>query len=148
MRRREFITLLGGAAAAWPLAARAQDGRLRKIGVLMPYVQGDREAQARLQTLREELRRLGWTEGRNLHVEERWSADDTSRVRAQVAELIGLAPDVIVAQGGRVVPILQQQTRTIPIVFIALADPLERGLVPSLARPAAIPRAFHSSNFR
>jgi putative ABC transport system substrate-binding protein len=136
MQRREFITLLGGTVAAWPLAAGAQQReRVRKIGVLMPYAESDTEMQFRVWTLRQELRKLGWSEGANLKVEERWSADDMDRVRAHIAELINLMPDVIVAQGGRVIPILQQQTHTIPIVFIAIADPLDRGLVPSLAKP-------------
>jgi putative ABC transport system substrate-binding protein len=135
MRRREFIAGLGG-AVAWPFAARAQQaGRVRKVGILMPYPASDAEIQDRVEALRQEMRTLGWRTGENLVVDERWVGDDMGRVRAGVAELVATSPDVIVATGARVIPLLKQQTSTIPIVFVATTDPLGRGLVSSLARP-------------
>jgi putative ABC transport system substrate-binding protein len=115
MRRREFITLLG-ASAAWPLVARAQQ-QLRRVGILMPYQEGDVEIRARVEAFRQGLRKLGWTEGSNLRIDERWSADNMGRIRDYAAELVNLNPDVIVVSGRRAVPIVQQQTRSIPVVF-------------------------------
>src|SRR5262249_5769061 len=136
MHRRSFLTLLGSSAAAWPLAARGQQpARIRRLGVLMNNSAENADVQARIGILRQELRRLGWMEGINLHIEERWPGDDLDRVRADITDFVSLKPDVILATGGRVIQILQQQTRTIPIVFVGIADPLERNLVPSLARP-------------
>jgi putative ABC transport system substrate-binding protein len=117
MRRREFIRLLGGAAATRPLAARAeQDERMRRIGVLNPFAEGDREGQVRLRAFREKLRELGWTEGRSIKIEIRWSSSDAERARTYVAELLALAPDVMLANSSPNVAALLQATRTVPIV--------------------------------
>jgi putative tryptophan/tyrosine transport system substrate-binding protein len=140
MKRRAFITLLGGAAAvsslSWPLAARAQQaGRIRSVGVLMNSVSDDPESQVRLAAFAQELNRLGWVVGRNLQIEARWSAADASTLHRHAAELAALAPDVILAGvGGTVAPLLQV-TRTVPIVFAQSIDPVGNGLVASLARP-------------
>ena len=133
MQRREFITLLGS-AAVWPLTAYAQQSeRIRRIGVLLSGAEDDPEMQARAGALREGLAALGWIEGRNYRFEFRWPATDPERVNVQAAELIALAPDVIVvgSQNGAIA--LKRQTNAIPIVFVNLADPVEGGLVPSLA---------------
>ena len=136
MRRREFITLLAGAAAAWPLAARAQQGeRMRRVGILMPYRKGDAEIDVRVRALRQELGKLGWTDGANVQFDERWPADDMDRVRSEAASLIASSPDAIIATGGRVIPVLTQLTRSIPIVVPGSGDPLGVGWVTSLARP-------------
>jgi len=135
VRRRDFITLLGG-AAAWPLAARAQHPeRMRKIGVLMG-VANDSEGQARIAAFQQALQALGWTEGENVQVDIRWTEGNVAeRIRASAAELVNMAPDVILANGTPVSVALQLQTNTIPIVFVAVTDPVGSGLVPSLARP-------------
>jgi len=135
VRRRDIVGLLGGLAAAWPLTVRAQPSRKRVVAVLMPYPDNDAEVRARLAAARDEMRKLGWSEGENLRVEERWAGDNLARIEADAAELIRLEPDVIFVTGGRVVPIVQKQTRTIPVVFVGVSDPLGRGLVTSLARP-------------
>jgi putative ABC transport system substrate-binding protein len=137
MKRREFITLLGGAAAAWPVVARAQQPTgLRRIGVLMTLTRDNVEGQARFNSLVQGLEALGWIDGRNLHIDARWPGDDLDRLRADVADFINLKPDVIVAGGSRALLVLQQLTRTIPVVFIAAAGTTEHGLVTSAARPA------------
>ena len=136
LQRREFITLLGGAAAAWPIAARAQQGeRMRRIGIIMPYAEGDTEYGARVRALRQELARLGWTEGANVQFDERWTTDNMDRVRANAASLMASNPDVVVATGGRVVPVLMRLSRSIPIVLPTSIDPVGIGWVESLARP-------------
>ncbi len=117
MRRRDVITLLGGAAAAWPLAARAEGERIRRIGVLMTLAADDPEGQARLTAFVQGLQELGWTDGRNVRIDYRWPAGDAERTRRYATELAALAPDVILAGGGSVVPSLLQATRTVPIVF-------------------------------
>jgi putative ABC transport system substrate-binding protein len=141
MRRREFITLLGG-AAAWPLVARAQQGeRMRRIGVLMYWAADDAEAQARFAALVEALKQLGWSEGRNLRIDTRWAtANDIGR---HAGELVALAPDVLVAGTGTatVTPLLQA-TRTVPIVFVSVIDPVGAGFVASLARPGGNATGF------
>jgi putative ABC transport system substrate-binding protein len=143
MRRREFITLLCGAAAAWPLAARAQQGeRVRRIGVLMTLAADDPEGQARLRAFVQGLQELGWTDGRNVRLDYRWPAGDAERIRRQAAELVALAPDVILAGGGAVVPSLLQATRTVPIVFTQTPDPVGAGFVDSLARPGGNATGF------
>ena len=117
MKRREFITLLGGAAAAWPLAARAQQpGQVQRIGILMPYPKSDAESQSYVRAFRQELARLGWSEGGNFQFDERWSTGNMDLVRADAANLVVLNPDVIVIVGDRVIPILTKLTRSIPIV--------------------------------
>jgi len=136
MKRRDFITLLGGAAAAWPLAARAQQReRMRRIGVLMSLAADDQEGQARLTAFVQGLQELGWTDGRNVQIDYRWPAGDAERIRRYAAELAALAPDIILAGGGAVVPSLLQATRAIPIVFTQTPDPVGAGFVESLARP-------------
>ena len=136
MRRREFITLLGGAAAVWPVGARAQQAdRVRRIAILMPYLPTDLEVQARVQAFREELTRLGWTRDRNIQFDERWTTDNMDLVRANAVNLLELKPDVVIALGGRVIPILLQLTRSVPIIIPGASDPIETGIVQSLARP-------------
>jgi putative tryptophan/tyrosine transport system substrate-binding protein len=136
MRRREFITLLGGAAVALPMVARAQQSeRMRRIGVLMALAADDPEGQARLTAFVQGLQELGWTDGRNVQIDYRWPAGDAERIRRYAAELAALAPDIILAGGGAVVPSLLQATRTIPIVFTQTPDPVGAGFVESLARP-------------
>jgi putative tryptophan/tyrosine transport system substrate-binding protein len=134
MRRREVITLLGGAAAAWPVAVRAQP-RPKRIGILMPFPPTDAESRSRVDALRQELQRLGWTAGGNIEFDERWTTDNMDLVRANAANLVELKPDVIVAISGRVIPVLLKLTRTIPIVVPGSADPVGTGYVESLARP-------------
>jgi ABC-type uncharacterized transport system substrate-binding protein len=136
MKRREFITMLGGAVAPWPLAARAQQGdQVRRIGVLMPLAADDPEAQSRVAAFAQGLQQSGWTIGRNVRIDTRWAAGDAERIRKYAAELAALAPDVILAGGGAVVPSLLQATRTVPIVFTQTPDPVGAGFVNSLARP-------------
>jgi len=135
-RRRQFITLLGGAAATWPLAARAQQReRMRRIGLLMTYPADDPVGQARLLALAQELAQLGWTDGRNVRIDVRWGAADPERIRSYSAELIALAPDVIVATGSAAVGSLLQATRAVPIVFVQVAEPVGAGFVETLPRP-------------
>jgi putative tryptophan/tyrosine transport system substrate-binding protein len=136
MRRRDFITLLGGATATWPLAARAQQGeRMWRIGVLMGYPEGDPQAQANVIALRRGLQDLGWMEGRNLQIDYRWAGGDPDKARTFARELIGMTPDAILPSTNQVTRILQQETRTIPIVFAFVGDPVGSGFVASLARP-------------
>ena len=127
MTRRAFITLLGGAAAAWPLAARAQQpgGRMRRIGVLTGFSEDDREAQRRVTAFLGRLRELGWTDGRNVRIDYRWGAGDASRIRAYAAELVRLAPDVILVNSSSVLRPLQQESSSIPIVFVQINDKLK-----------------------
>jgi putative tryptophan/tyrosine transport system substrate-binding protein len=142
MKRREFITLLGGAAAVWPLAAGAQQGeRMRRIGVLVPHDQDSPVAQARIAALLQELQRLGWT-GRNVRIDIRWAGAEVENIRKHAAELAALAPDVILANGSVVVTPLLQATRTVPIVFVVVPDPVGAGFVDSLARPGGNATGF------
>jgi putative tryptophan/tyrosine transport system substrate-binding protein len=136
MQRRDFITLLGGAAAAWPLAARAQQtDRMRRIGVLVGIAESDREGQARVAAFRQGLHDLKWVEGHNVRIEIRWGAGDAVRTSAYAAELVGLAPDVILGTNTPTVRALKQATDTIPIVFAGNSDPVGDGVVASLAKP-------------
>jgi putative ABC transport system substrate-binding protein len=137
IRRREFITLLGGAAVAWPITVGAQEqlARTRRIGVLLGQDPDDPESSRRLTAFRQGLHDLGWTDGRNTRINIRWSAGDADRVRRDAAELVALAPDVILAIGTTTLGPLQQTTRTVPIVFALVADPVGGGFVESLARP-------------
>ena len=129
MRRREFITLLGG-TAAWPITARAQQAeRMRRIGVLMNLAAEDRVGQARFAAFQQGLQQLGWSDGRNVRIDTRWAAGDANRFRRYAAELIALAPDVILAASGATMPALLQATRSVPIVFVAVIDPVGSGLV-------------------
>jgi putative tryptophan/tyrosine transport system substrate-binding protein len=148
MRRREFITLVGGAAAAWPLAARAQPGeRARRVGVFSPGVADDPEHQVRNAAFLQGLGEFGWIVGRNLRIDYRWGANDPERYRAIAIELIALAPDVILAQGTSTVTALQRATRSVPIVFANVTDPVGGGLVASLARPGGNATGFVSTEF-
>ena len=143
MRRREFITLLGGAAAAWPLAARAQQPeRMRRIGVLLPAAADDAEFQARVGAFLQALALLGWTIGRNVRIDTRWATANAAEIRRHAAELAALAPDVILAHGASTVGPLLQATRTVPIVFPVVADPVGAGFVDSLARPGGNATGF------
>jgi ABC-type uncharacterized transport system substrate-binding protein len=140
MRRREFITLVGG-AAAWPLAVRAQQGeRMRRIGVLSPN--NDRPAQARHAAFFQGLQQLGWTDGRNVHIDARWSAGNAAEIRRHAAELVALPSDVILASGGATPGPLLQTTRTVPIVFAIVPDPVGSGYVKSLSRPGGNATGF------
>jgi len=142
MKRREFIALAGGLVVSSPFAARAQQpDRMRRIGVLMAGAD-DQEPQARLAVFLQALQQLGWTDGRNVRIEYRWAAGNANDIRKYAAELAALAPDVILAGGGAVVPSLQQATRTVPIVFTQTPDPVGAGFVDSLARPGGNATGF------
>ena len=148
MRRREFFSLLGGAAAAWPVAARAQPGeRIRRVGVLTNLAQNDSEGRARDEAFVQGLRHLGWTEGDNLRIDRRWTAGDSERGRQYATELVALAPDVIVTTGSAGLIPLLQVTRTIPIVFTVVPDPVGAGFVDSLARPGGNATGFVQFEF-
>ena len=137
IRRREFIVTLGGAAAAWPLAARAQQpDRVRRIGVLMGYAESDSDAQAWYAAFREGLQKLGWTEGRNTQIDSRWvTPDNVELIRGFAKELVVLQPDLLLSSTTPTTSALLQQTRTIPIVFAIVADPIGSGFVANFARP-------------
>jgi putative ABC transport system substrate-binding protein len=133
--RRDFITLLGG-AATWPLAARAQQGdRVRRIGVLIELDEGDPVWKTRHSAFMQALAGLGWTEGRNVRMDLRWGRGDTNRMRALARELVGLQPDIILATSTVATVALQRETRTIPIVFASVSDPVASGIVARLDRP-------------
>ena len=136
MQRREFITLIGGATVTWPLASRAQQAeRMRRIVVLQGLAADDPEAQIYVAALQQGLQEAGWTVGRNVRIDYRWSAGDAGEIRRHAAELAALAPDVILAHGASTVGALLQATRTVPIVFPIVSDPVAAGYVDSLARP-------------
>jgi putative ABC transport system substrate-binding protein len=142
MRRRDFITLLGSATAAfsvsWPLAARAQQpDRMRRIGVLVAYAEGDPEMQARLAAFRQGLERLGRLEGRNIYIDTRFAPAGAGQEQLRAQEVVALKPDVIFAHSPQVVAALQRESRTIPIVFVGVADPVEAGFIANLARPGS-----------
>jgi putative tryptophan/tyrosine transport system substrate-binding protein len=142
MRRRQVITLLGG-AAAWPLAARAQQSeRVRRVGVLMPHVENNSVAQARIAALSQELQQLGWGVGRNLTIDVRWAGPYAAGIRKQAGELVASAPDVILANGSVAVGPLLEVTRTVPIVFVIVPDPVGGGFVDNLARPGGNATGF------
>jgi putative ABC transport system substrate-binding protein len=142
IRRREFITLLGGVTGAWPLAAREQQPeRMRRIGVLISLAADDPEGKARLTAFAQGLQELGWSVGRNVHIDYRWAAGDTSRYRSYAAELLGLAPDVILAVGSSAMGPLQA-THSVPVVFVQVGDPVGAGFVESLARPGGNATGF------
>jgi putative ABC transport system substrate-binding protein len=143
VRRRDFITLIGGTAAAWSLVARAQQpDRMRRIGVLMNRAADSPEGQARLAAFQQALQQLGWSDGRNVRIETRWGEDIVERERRSAAELDALAPDVILASGTLSVSALQQLNRTTPIVFVAVTDPVGAALVDTLARPGGNATGF------
>ena len=136
MKRREFITLVGGAAVAWPLTARAQQGeRIRRIGILLPAAADDAEYQAWVGAFLQGLQQLGWTIGRNVRIDTRWATTNAAEIRRHAEELVALAPDVILATVSPTVAALQAATRTVPIVFAQAIDPVGSGFVESLARP-------------
>jgi putative ABC transport system substrate-binding protein len=147
MRRREFITLLGG-AAAWPIAARAQQNeRVRRLGVLMTTAADDPESSHRLLALGQGLKQAGWIDGRNLRIEIRWAGGNAELTRKYAMELMALAPDVVVAAGTNTVAALQQVSRTVPIVFAGVTDPVASGVVASLARPGGNTTGFTLLDF-
>jgi putative tryptophan/tyrosine transport system substrate-binding protein len=149
MKRREFITLLGGATAAWPLAARSQQAeRVRRIGILMPYPPTNVEMQARVRAFRKELRKRGWAAGVNAQLDERWTSDNMDLIRSAATNLVELNPDAILAVGGRVIPILMELTRSIPIVTPGGSDPVARGYAESLARPGGNVTGFATRSSR
>jgi putative tryptophan/tyrosine transport system substrate-binding protein len=136
MKRREFITLLGGGVAAWPLAARAQQGeRTRRIGVLMLFAETDPQSLPRVSAFEQGLAKLGWTVGRNLRIDYRWSINVDERARAATMEVLKLAPDVILAHARPALAAMQQATRAVPIEFTTVNEPVAQGFVQSLAHP-------------
>jgi ABC-type uncharacterized transport system substrate-binding protein len=146
MTRREFIALLGGAAAAWPVAARAQQSdRMRRLGVLMGFAEEDHEAQARIAGFKQALEELGWTNGRNIEFNYRWTLGDADRMRVYARELVQLAPDVILSATTLALASTRQETGTVPIVFVNVTDPVGSGLVANLSRPGGDITGF--SNF-
>jgi ABC-type uncharacterized transport system substrate-binding protein len=146
--RREFITLLGGAAATWPLVAGAQQPeRMRRIGVLMNPGESDPEGQARFAAFLQGLQQLGWTDGRNVRIDTRWSPGDADDTRRHATELVALAPDVILATGSATVASLLPVTRAVPIVFVLFPDPVGAGIVDSLARPGGNVTGFTSYEY-
>ena len=139
MRRREFVTLVGGAATGWPLAARAQQSadRVRRVGVLLETADDDKERNSQFAKFREGLASFGWVEGRTVHTEHRFAAADAGRYQPLAKELVALQPDVILSVSTPVTAALQRQTSTIPIVFLGVSDPIGSGFVPNLARPGS-----------
>jgi putative tryptophan/tyrosine transport system substrate-binding protein len=146
MRRRELIALLGGAVAAWPIAARAQQGQpMRRIGVLMAFNETDSRAKGWLSRFASGLSQLGWTNGSNLRIDVRWAGDDVKQMQLFAKELVGIKPDVILSFGTPVTAALQRETRTIPIVFAIVSDPVGEGFVASLSHPGGNITGFHNS---
>jgi putative ABC transport system substrate-binding protein len=143
MRRRDFVTGIAGSAAAWSLAVRAQQPeRVRRIGLLTSLAADDPQSRARIAAFLQDLQQLGWADGRNLRIDYRWGANDAERNRSYAAELIALAPDVVVAGGSEAVATFQQATRNVPIVFVSVADPVGAGFVDSLSRPGGNATGF------
>jgi putative ABC transport system substrate-binding protein len=144
VNRRAFITLLGSAAAAWPLAARAQQGaRVRRVGIVMPYPKGDSENEARVRAFKQELAKLGWTDGGNIRFDEHWTTDNMDMVRAHAAAVVASNPDIIVTTGGRVTPVFMRLC-SIPMVLPSASDPVGVGYAQSLARPGGNVTGFTS----
>ena len=147
MKRRDFITLLGG-AAAWPLAARAQQGeRMRRIGVLLNLGSDDQEGQTRNAAFLQALQELGWTVGRNIRIDYRWGAGNAELYRKHAADLVALAPDIILTNGTSIIGPVLQTTRTVPIVFVNVTDPVAGGFMESLARPGGNATGFASAEY-
>jgi ABC-type uncharacterized transport system substrate-binding protein len=143
VRRREFITLLGGAAAAWPLVARAQQAeRMRRVGVLIPRAANDPESRARIGAFHQGLQQWGWTEGRNVRIDIIWPGGSAESIRKASAELAALAPDVVLAHGGATVGPLLMATSAVPVVFVSVTDPVGAGFVDNLARPGGNATGF------
>ena len=148
MKRRDFITVLGSVAAAWPIAARAQQGeRVRRVGVLINLAADDLQSQLRVIAFAQRLSELGWTDGGNVRIDYRWAAGDAGLFQRYAEELLGLAPDVILASAIASVQALQRATRTVPIVFVNVSDPLASGFVQSLARPGGNTTGFMQFEF-
>ena len=148
MKRREFITLLGGAAAAWPVVARAQQGeRVRCVGILQNFPENDPVASVLNATFLKELRRSGWAVGNNIRIETRWAGNRSDDIRRHVAELVALTPDVILANGTSTLGPLLQVSRTIPIVFVQVTDPVGSGYVESLAKPGGNATGFSTREY-
>jgi putative ABC transport system substrate-binding protein len=148
MRRREFIMVLGGATASWPLGARAQQPEpMRRVGVLMQTAEGDAESKIQVAEFLRELHELGWVVGRNVKLDTRWAGGESDRIRKYAAELVALAPDAVLASGGTVVGALQQASRKVPIVFVNVTDPIGRGYVASMAEPGGNATGFTSFEF-
>jgi putative tryptophan/tyrosine transport system substrate-binding protein len=148
MRRRDFVKVIAGSATAWPLALSAQQsGKVGRIGALMGIAENDPEARPRAMAFEQGLHELGWTAGRNFRIDYRWAADDPERIRTYAAELVALAPDVILATTTPVMMVLQAATRTIPIVFVLVIDPITRGLVANLTRPGGNITGFVTFEF-
>src|SRR6516165_6319144 len=148
MKRRQFIALFGGAAATWPLAARAQkSSSVRRVGVLMSATSDDPLGQANSAAFAQGLQQLGWEIGSNIRIDYRWGAGDTERFRKYAAELVGLSPDVILGTAASIVRALQEASRTIPIVFVTTVDPVGSGLVASLAHPGGNATGFTTTEF-
>jgi putative tryptophan/tyrosine transport system substrate-binding protein len=143
MKRREFITLLGGAATAWPLAARAQQGdRIRRVGMLLAFTENDPDMRARISAFRQRFTDLGWTDSRNVRIDYRFSGSDIERLRANAKELLALAPDIMFAHSNPGLAALRQENRTVPTVFVQVADPVGSGFIQSLARPGGVTTGF------
>jgi putative ABC transport system substrate-binding protein len=148
MKRREFISLVGGAAAAWPATALAQrSDQRRRIGILHDYAEADPEGRAQIAALREELAKLGWIEGRNLAIDFRAGAEEADALRGLVKDLLAKSPDILVGAGGTIVATLQRATKSVPIVFANVTDPVGGGLVASLARPGGNATGFTQFEF-
>jgi ABC-type uncharacterized transport system substrate-binding protein len=148
MRRREFIALLGGAAVAWPFAAHAQQPeRMRRIGAMMPFAEGDEEGRRRRNAFESGLEEFGWTNGQNINIEYRWVGSDRDRIRNAAIDLVALKPDVILVSTALILAPLRQQTTTIPIVFTHITDPVGSGFVASLARPGGNVTGFAPAEF-
>jgi len=148
MQRRDFITLLGGAAANWPLAARAQQGGpMRRVGVLMNGAATESLEQSYLAAFSEALRRAGWTEGQNLRIDVRWNAGDAELARTYAAQLLGFSPDVILASSSTNLTVFRQATSTVPVVFVQVSDPLAQGFVPSMTHPGGNITGFSQYEF-
>ena len=146
MRRREFITALGS-AVVWPFAAHAQQEKIRRIGVLLNLAVNDPETKARLAAFLQRLKELGWSEGRNLRIDYRWGMGDLDHHRKNAAELVALSPDVILVHGSTIMAPLQRATRTVPIVFVSVADPVAGGFAASLSRPGGNATGFTSIDY-
>jgi putative ABC transport system substrate-binding protein len=147
LRRREFVTLLGGAGAAWPLAARAQQSeRVRRIGFLHDYNELDPDGRVQVVAFREALQKLSWTDGRNTLIEYRSGAADNELLRKYAAEIVAHEPDVVLTSGATITAALQRASRSLPIVFVNVTDPVGAGLVATLARPEAMPPALPNSS--
>jgi putative ABC transport system substrate-binding protein len=147
MRRRDFITAIGGSAIAWPLVARAQAERVRNVGVLLSTSEEDAEGQARAALLRQAFNELGWVEGRNIHFDYRWTRGDAARAKAEAAALVNQKPDVIVAISTLSLVAVKNETTTIPIVFVVVGDPIGQGFVSSLAHPGGNITGFSAFEF-